>query len=201
MHANASRNLALLLSFLECLLFAMPTESSAQRRGDTLSVGDEAPKFLLRESMTNEPTYLSDYTGKVLRQPWKKRERNAVVISFWASWCEPCKIEIPLLMQMAEEFRDKPVKIFLVNTRETKEITEDSVRVVLRRRGYTLPCLLDATGTVADRYTVRGLPMIVVVDKFGIVRKINRGYHENFHLEIAELLRELIHEDETAVSK
>jgi thiol-disulfide isomerase/thioredoxin len=179
----------------------MPTESSAQRRGDTLSVGDEAPKFLLRESMTNEPTYLSDYTGKVLRQPWKKRERNAVVISFWASWCEPCKIEIPLLMQMAEEFRDKPVKIFLVNTRETKEITEDSVRVVLRRRGYTLPCLLDATGTVADRYTVRGLPMIVVVDKFGIVRKINRGYHENFHLEIAELLRELIHEDETAVSK
>ncbi|HWP81239.1 MAG TPA: TlpA disulfide reductase family protein [Bacteroidota bacterium] len=201
MHTKAPSNLPLLVAIAACLNFALSTDASAQRRGDTLSVGDEAPKFLLREAMTNEPTYLSDYCGKVLRQPWKKRERNAVVISFWASWCEPCKIEIPLLMRMAEEFKDKPVKIFLVNTRETKDMTEDSIRAVMKRRGYTLPCLLDVTGTVADRYTVRGLPMIVVVDKFGVVRKINRGYHENFHTEIAELLRELIQEDEAAVSK
>jgi thiol-disulfide isomerase/thioredoxin len=190
-----------LLSFLSLLLplLSHPYQTHAQKQ-DTLSVGQEAPKFLLREAMTGEPIYLSDYTGKVLRQPWKKQERKAVVISFWATWCEPCKIEIPLLMTMAEEFKDKPVKFFLINTRDDRKMTEDSIRAVVTRRGYTLPCLLDATGTVADRYTVRGLPMIVVVDKFGIVRKINRGYHENFHLEIAELLRELIKEEEPSAS-
>ncbi len=175
---------------------------SLAQKGDTLSIGQEAPKFLLRDAMSGEAVYLSDYTGKVLRQPWKKQERKAVVVSFWATWCEPCKIEIPLLVNMAEEFKDKPVKMFLVNTREDRKMTEDSIRAVMKRREYTLPCLLDATGTVGDRYAVRGLPMIVVIDKFGIIRKINRGYHENFHLEIAELLRELIKEEEpTTTSK
>lgn len=200
MRENTPTRLLVLLALL-FTLHIHPQPALAQK-GDTLSVGQEAPKFLLREAMTGEPIYLSDYTGKVLRQPWKKQERKVVVVSFWATWCEPCKIEIPLLMNMAEEFKDKPVKIFLINTRDDRKMTEDSIRAVITRRGYTLPCLLDATGTVADRYTVRGLPMIVVIDKFGIIRKINRGYHENFHLEIAELLRELIKEEEpTTTSK
>ncbi len=184
------------------LAIAAVAQVSLAQKADTLAIGQEAPKFLLRDAVSGEAVYLSDYAGKVLRQPWKKQERKVVVVSFWASWCEPCKIEIPLLVNMAEEFKDKPVKMFLINTREDRKMTEDSIRAVMKRRGYTLPCLLDATGTVGDRYGVRGLPMIVVIDKFGIIRKINRGYHENFHLEIAELLRQLIKEEEpTATSK
>lgn len=181
--------------------FIIPATGFAQKKSDSLSVGDEAPKFLLREAMTNEATYLSDYVGKTLRQPWKKQPRHVVVVSFWATWCEPCKIEIPLLMSMAEEFKEQPVKIFLVNTREDRKMNEDSIRAVMNRRGYALPCLLDATGTVADRYAVKGLPMIVVIDKMGVVRKVNRGYHENFHVEIAELIRELLKEDEAVIAR
>jgi thiol-disulfide isomerase/thioredoxin len=194
----------LLQLFLLAILISqtiIPATGFAQKKSDSLSVGDEAPKFLLRETTTNEATYLSDYVGKTLRQPWKKQPRHVVVVSFWATWCEPCKIEIPLLMSMSEEFKNQPVKIFLVNTKEDRKMTEDSIRAVMNRRGYTLPCLLDATGTVADRYGVRGLPMIVVIDKFGIVRKVNRGYHENFHVEIAELIRELLKEDETVIAR
>ncbi len=173
-----------------------PDGTPLQRSQDSLRVGDEAPTFVALEATKEDPVYLRDFTGKQLRHPWKNNPRHAVVVSFWASWCEPCKTEIPLLSKMAEEFKDKPVKIFLMNTMESLNFTVDSVRTILRDRKYTLPCLLDNTGTVARRYTVRGLPMIVVIDKFGIVRKINRGYHENFHIEITKLLKELILEEE-----
>lgn len=172
------------------------TESAVQRGLDSLRVGDEAPTFVALEATKEDAVYLRDFTGKQLRQPWKNNPRHAVVVSFWASWCEPCRTEIPLLMKMAEEFKDQPVKIFLINTMESLSFSADSVRTILKDRKYTLPCLLDNTGSVARRYTVRGLPMIVVIDKFGIVRKVNRGYHENFHVEIGELLKELVREQE-----
>ncbi|HLF19247.1 MAG TPA: TlpA disulfide reductase family protein [Bacteroidota bacterium] len=172
----------------------MPLFQRSKR--DSLKIGDEAPSFALRHLLSDEPTFLRDYTGKTLRDA--KNVRHAVVISFWATWCQPCKVEIPLLAKMSEEFKDQPVKIFLINTREQSGITEDSVRAAFRSRGYTLPCLIDATGRVADNYMVRGLPMIVVIDKFGTVRKVNRGFHENFHIEIANLLKTLVKEDSTS---
>jgi thiol-disulfide isomerase/thioredoxin len=177
--------------------------SSGERGGrrDSLKVGDEASPFVMRDLLTDEPTFLRDYTGKTLRDVSKNKPRNAVVISFWATWCQPCKIEIPLLTKMAQDFKGQPVKIFLVNTLEQEPSTEDTVRATYKARGYTLPCLLDASSRFSTVYTVRGLPMIVVIDKFGIVRRVNRGYHENFHIEIANLLRELVKDDSAGVKK
>ncbi len=171
-------------------------DTGAKDPRDTLKVGDAAPTFVVIEAHTDEPVFLRDFTGKELRTGSKNSIRHAVVVSFWASWCEPCKTEIPLLMKMAEEFKNDPVKIYLMNTGESLGFTADSVRAVIRARKYTLPCLMDNTGMVAKRYTVKGLPMIVVIDKFGVVRKINRGYHENFHVEITSLLRQLLKEEE-----
>jgi len=78
---------------------------------------------------------------------------------------------------------------------EKSESTEDTIRQVYNSREYKLPCLLDPATRFAELYTVRGLPMLVVIDKLGTVRKINRGYHENFQIELETLLRELIKED------
>jgi len=179
------------------LSFSGEANGAFQRsRRDSLKVGDEAPPFALRDLATDEPTFLRDYTGKTLRDG--KTERHALVMSFWATWCQPCKVEIPLLMKMAQDFKGQPVKIFLVNTKEEKSVTEDSVRAVYKTRNYTLPCLVDPTWRAADNFKVNGLPMIVVIDKFGIVRKINRGFHENFHIDIANLLRTLVQEDSTS---
>ena len=178
------------------LLSAVASEPFQKTRRDSLKVGDEAPVFALRDLATDEATFLRDYTGKTLRRG--KTERHAVVISFWATWCQPCKVEIPLLMKMAEDFRGQPVEIFLVNTKEEKSVTEDSVRAVYKSRNYTLRCLVDPTWRAADNFKVTGLPMIVVIDKFGIVRKVNRGYHENFHIDIANLLKTLVKEDSTS---
>lgn len=163
---------------------------------DTLVVGMEAPTFVVLNALTDEPIFLRDFTGKELRTGSKNQVRHAVVVSFWASWCGPCKTEIPLLTKMAEDFKDLPVKIFLMNTMESMGFTADSVRSTIKDRGYTLPCLVDNTGMVARRYTVRGLPMIVVIDKFGTVRKVNRGYHDNFDAEIRTLLKQLLKEEQ-----
>lgn len=166
-------------------------------RPDSLKVGVTAPMFVMRDILTGDPVYLRDFTGKTLREDSKNKERHAIVLSFWATWCQPCKKEIPILTKMAEDFKGKPVKIFLINALEqagNPPASEDSVKSVIRSRKYVLPCLVDASGRFADKYFVRNLPNIVVIDKYGIVRKVNRGYHENFEIELAKLLNDLIKE-------
>jgi thiol-disulfide isomerase/thioredoxin len=193
-----TRKFLSVLSFLfaSALFLAVPkVEAGVSSRRDTLEVGAEAPPFVMRDLMTGNAVYLRNYTGRTLYEPWKKKERQAVVLSFWATWCQPCKNEIPILMKLTEEFKDQPVKFFLINTMEKAEQTEDSVRETYKNRNYVIPCLIDP-GMVAERYSIRGLPMLVVIDKFGIVRKINRGYHENFQIELAKLLKELAKEGE-----
>ena len=162
---------------------------------DSLKIGDNAPQFVMRNIETNTGVFLRDYTGKLLREPWIKKERHVVVLSFWATWCQPCKNEIPILTNLADEFKDERVKFFLVNTMEKADQVEDSVRQTYKNRGYTLTCLVDP-GRYANLYTVRALPVLVVIDKFGIVRKINRGYHENFDIELKNLIKELVKEEE-----
>ena len=174
-------------------LFAAEPQRSKK---DSLNVGDEAPKFALRNLLTDDAIFLSDYTGKTLRDG--KTQHYAVVLSFWATWCQPCKVEIPLLTKMADDFKGQHVKIFLINTREQGGINEDSVRAAYKSRGYSLTCIVDATGRAADNYKVHGLPYIVVIDKFGTVRKVNRGFHENFHIDVANLLKTLVKEDSTS---
>jgi thiol-disulfide isomerase/thioredoxin len=162
---------------------------------DSLKPGDLAPTFVLRNITTGDAVFLRDYAGKTLRRASKYQKRQVVVLSFWATWCEPCKKEIPFLTQMADDFKDKPVKFFLVNTQEqTKEPThtEDFVKEVLKTRGYTLPCLIDALSMAADAYHVRSLPVLVVIDKEGVVRKISHGLEEMFEAKMANLLNELI---------
>jgi hypothetical protein len=55
---------------------------------------------------------------------------------------------------------------------------------------------VDPSGRYASLYSVHALPVLVVIDKFGIVHKINRGYHENFQIELETLLEELLREEE-----
>jgi thiol-disulfide isomerase/thioredoxin len=169
-----------------------PTAFGSPSKGDTLQPGDPAPVFVMRDLQTDNPTFLRDYVGTARRRESKIPQPHVVVLSFWATWCQPCKVEIPLLTELEKEFVGKPVKIFLVNTQEMADVTEDTVRAVYKARGYSLQCLIDASGRFARNYTVRGLPMIVVIDQDGIVRKVNRGYHENFHIEIRNLVNELL---------
>jgi len=162
---------------------------------DSLKVGNEAPPFVMRDLFTDNAVFMRDYTGKTLRDPWKNKTRHVVVLSFWATWCQPCKIEIPLLEKIYEEMKGEPIKFFLINTMEKSESNGDTIQQIYKDRGYKLPCLIDPATRFAQLYTVHGLPMLIVIDKFGIVRKINRGYKENFHIELEKLLKDLTKEN------
>jgi len=183
--------------FFSILISSMWNTAEARLifRSDTLSVGDEAPQFVMRNLITNTGVFLRDFTGKTLREPWKKKERQVVVLSFWATWCQPCKNEIPILTKLATDYKEQNVKFFLVNTMERPESIEDSVHDTYKNRGYTLPCLVDPSGRYASLYSIHGLPVLVVIDKFGVVRQINRGYHENFQIELEKLIKELLKEE------
>ncbi len=191
-----TKKLIITAVFLEIILPLKSFGSNIAARKDSLKIGDAAPYFIMRNLVTDTAVFLRDYTGKTLRESANKKERHVVVLSFWATYCQPCKNEIPILTNIAGQFKDRPVKIFLVNTLETAEQAEDTARDVYHNRGYTLPCLIDPANRYAGLYSVRVLPVMIVIDKFGIVRQINRGYHENFQIELVKLINELLEEME-----
>jgi thiol-disulfide isomerase/thioredoxin len=193
---NKLKIVAILLFLLIFFSLWNNAEAGWNSRSDTLSVGDEAPQFVMRNLMTNTAVFLRDYTGKMLREPWKKKERQVVVLSFWATWCQPCKNEIPILSKLSESFKGQNVKFFLVNTMEKADLTEDSTRETYKNRGYSIPCLVDPSGRYASQYSIHALPVLVVIDKFGVVQKINHGNQENFQIELEKLLNELLTKEE-----
>ena len=152
-------------------VFAQQVDSvKADSVKKTLAVGDEAPRFVLRD-LSGEYVYLRDYTGKELRQPWKKRDKHVVVLSFFATWCVPCRTEIPILGEIAARFSDEPLLIYLV------DLEEKAAKIVpfIEELDVSIPVLLDEYGVVAKKYGVVALPQLFLIDKEGTIRYLSRG--------------------------
>jgi cytochrome c biogenesis protein CcmG/thiol:disulfide interchange protein DsbE len=96
---------------------------------------------------------------------------HPVVINFWASWCPPCRQELPALQSAYQRFHDQGVILLGVNVRESAE----AVQNFAPQFGLTFPLLLDQDGAVSERYQVRGTPTTVFLDAEGIVRARHVG--------------------------
>ncbi|HZV91924.1 MAG TPA: TlpA disulfide reductase family protein [Caldimonas sp.] len=94
---------------------------------------------------------LSELAGKV------------VLLNFWATWCEPCRAEIPSLDALARQERSRGLVILAVNYRETATV----IRGFLERTPYRATVLLDADGDAASEWTPRVFPTTVLVDRLG----------------------------------
>jgi len=116
-----------------------------------LLIGEPAPSFDLPDSRTGEQVALAAFRGR------------PVVLNFWATWCAPCRAEMPALERLA---LSAGAQLHVV-TISADEPT--LVRKFLESGGYTLRCLLDATGIASDRYGVDKLPRTVVLDRDGAV--------------------------------
>lgn len=120
--------------------------------------GGVAPDFELA-TLSGETVRLSDYAGR------------PVILNFWATWCAPCRVEMPELQRAYDRFgADGPV-ILTINQEESAEQVGEFFADV----GLTLPALLDPKGRVGLTYGAVFLPTTVVVDPDGIVTKIHRG--------------------------
>lgn len=147
-----------------------------------LKTGDPAPTFVLKDINGTE-VFLRDYCGD-LRQPWKNQTRHLVILSFFATWCQPCMKEIPQLQEISKEFRRQNLKIFLINLKEDLA----PVRKFCYEKKIHLPVLLDKYGVVAGKYQVTSLPRLFVINREGKIIWYTTGYQEDF----AEALRKVL---------
>lgn len=123
-------------------------------------VGLTAPDFAL-EDLSGYSVKLSDYRGQV------------VLLNFWASWCGPCREEMPDLEAVYQQYNGK-VRILAVNLTNTQR-SIDEVQKFLADNGYKMPVVLDKTGDVATTYLVRGIPTSFFIDSKGVIRLIVPG--------------------------
>ena len=91
---------------------------------------------------------------------------HVVLVNFWATWCEPCKSEMPALQQLADELRDQPFRLYSVDLQEDAE----QVQNFEQQYGLNLYALIDEEGDVVHAYGVRALPSTFVIDQKGILR-------------------------------
>ena len=139
--------------------------------------GQVAPDFVLR-SATGENLRLSEYRGDV------------VLINFWATWCGPCRQEMPLLDDLYGRYKRVGFNLLGVN------IDEDSRRAMqmVQELGVNFPVLFDENKEVSKLYEVAAMPVTILVDREGIVRHVHHGYkpgyEEKYLTEIRSLLRE-----------
>ena len=143
-------------------------EEGAQRAPAlAFKVGDKAPAFQLT-SLAGPEVTLDSLKGKV------------VLLDFWATWCGPCKQIMPVIQKLSEEFKDKGVAIFGVNTWEKKD---DAAKKYMESKKYTYGCLL-AGEDLAKTYGITGIPTLIIINKDGTIAKAEVGAGGNVEADL-----------------
>lgn len=130
-------------------------------------VAAEAPDFTL-ESLDGEPVQLSSLRGDV------------VLLDFWATWCGPCRYDMPFVQSLAETYADRGLKVFGLNTEPVAR-----AKKYLESNGLTFPTLIDPRMEIAQLYQVRAIPTFVVIDRQGRISAYMRGSRTKDQLEAA----------------
>ncbi|MDP4097725.1 TlpA family protein disulfide reductase [Paenibacillus sp. P96] len=114
------------------------------------------------------------------------------LLSFWASWCDPCRMEAPMLNELASKYKTG-LDVYGINV--TKYDRQEDVRKFVQSLKLTYPILLDKSGDVFDIYRGAAFPTSVLIDGKGTVREVLLGVYSKTELE--EKIQKLIEESET----
>ncbi len=143
----------------------------------SIAPGAAAPAFQLHSSASNDLS-LSDLKGQV------------VLINFWASWCGPCRQEMPVLDQLYRKYKAAGFTLLGVNV-EPKSADAEGF---LRTTPVSFPILFDTDSKVSRLYEVAGMPSTVILDRSGKVRYIHHGYKPGEESEYMDQIRTLVRE-------
>lgn len=150
----------LTLSLVWILTSRVPADSTSIRRIAAPHQGFISPDFSL-PSYDGEEISLSELKGR------------PVVMNFWATWCPPCRAEMPAMQRVFRDYEDRGLIVLAVNS-----INQDSLNAVgefIEQYGLTFPILLDDQGVVANEYQIRSLPTTFFIDSKGVIREIVIG--------------------------
>ena len=158
---------------LQVLAAALSGAGPALARA-TIAVGARAPVFRLAtlnaESCGQEALSLKRHVG-----PRAKEPRAAVVLSFMASWCKPCREELPQLKELMRGYARQDVLAAIVITDTEAEGREAARRLAVDELQPPFPVVADLAGIVTRRYGAEKLPFLVLVDRDGLVRWLQQG--------------------------
>jgi peroxiredoxin len=139
---------------------------------------EPAPDFTLRD-INGANVALSQHKGKV------------VVMSFWATWCGPCKEEMPHLQAMYDAKKDAGLVVLSISTDDARSASK--VKPYIQKMGYGFPVLLDKeSAVIATHNPSKTVPFTVVVDRAGQVHKRISGYNPGDETALAALVDELL---------
>ncbi|MBK7894071.1 MAG: TlpA family protein disulfide reductase [Anaerolineaceae bacterium] len=111
------------------------------------------------ESLGGFPVSLNDYEGEV------------IIMNFWATWCPPCRAEMPGINNFYEAYKEEGLVVLAINEEESAE----TVRPFIELNNFTFPVLLDIEGRVAQQYSTRSFPTTFIIDRQGVIQHVQTG--------------------------
>ncbi len=147
----------------------------ALQAGAAVPVASMAPDFTLR-ALGRANTRLQELRGRV------------VMVNFWATWCGPCKQEMPHLVRLHDKYSRSGFVLLGVNVDEDPR----NAAAVAAKLGITFPVLLDTDKQVSNLYDLQAMPSTYLIDRDGRVRHLHRGYVSGYEEVYDKQIRELL---------
>lgn len=144
---------------------------------ELLAVGKQAPDFVLTD-LNDKPQRLSDFRGKV------------VFLNFWATWCKPCREEMPSMEVLHKNFEKDGLVILAVSI--DRVTTTKDIPPFIKGMNLTFPVLIDSWGKTDKPYKRMGVPETFIIDRDGIIREIVIGPRDWTRLDSLEVLAKLL---------
>lgn len=152
-------SLILVVILIGLIFYINVNQTEIETRDEKPLVGFMAPNFTLVDKDSNEVT-LEQYRGK------------PVFVNFWASWCPPCREEMPYIQEAYDKYGDEIV-FLLVNV--TPGDSRDAALKFMEVNQYDMPILFDLDGSVSDLYRANSIPTSFFIDKNGIIKVRHAG--------------------------
>jgi peroxiredoxin len=167
-HKNFKK-MSLALFFSMCLSLSFTSN---------LSANAEAPDFVLK-SVDSGNVRLSEYYGEV------------ILLNFWATWCGPCRIELPKLTELQKKYQRAGFSVLAVNVDKENSA---NVSKFLSEVDVNFPVLLDGKHKVVSNYDVKAMPGTVFIGRDGQIRYTHLGYQEGDEKKYAQIIESLLKE-------
>lgn len=158
------------------LAWALTGSSTPWAADPKLEVGQAAPDFALK-TLEGTVVRLSELRNKV------------VLINFWATWCAPCRLEMPAMQQIHAEYQSKGFEVLAINIESD---ADKEVRDFVKELRLTFPILLDPEMQDTQAYQAMGLPISFLVDRHGVIRSKTVGFHDWKTKETRRLVEQLL---------